>query len=85
MIDPLRDVGVLVGNNLTLNCTASSQDGIVTIFFSADNDASLMQSQTGLLFLTNVSVDMAGTYRCNATNRLTTVTDSLQVFVISEY
>ncbi len=75
------DQGVLVGSNITFNCSATSLDGIVNITWSVDSQGVALPLLvrrvvmvvgdiiTSFLDLSSVMDEDAGTYTCTVSNR----------------
>ena len=87
-----NDTGVLTGNNVTLECTVSSSDGMLNVNWSTPvqtaQPVNTMLDETTVLSslsLTSVDSSYSGVYACVVLNRAGTVMDMVSVSVVSKY
>lgn len=92
------DSGVLEGRDVVLNCEASSRDGDVSIVWSGPSsggnetvtalpdavETMVNSTLTSSITLASIDSSFSGTYTCNATNRLTSVSSTTTLSVISK-
>ena len=97
MVNAISDnVGVLSGDDVTLNCTATSQDGLDNLNVTWETDAAVQNlpnpvetvvddvTVTSTLTLTAVDSTYSGQYTCVVTNRVDTASMSTAVSVVSK-
>ena len=92
-----RNLGVLKGNDVTLNCSATSLDGTVNIIWMANDSQGMVitvptpvvtmveDNVTGSsITLLNVTDSQAGNYTCMAFNRVDSIISEFSFSVISK-
>ena len=91
-VNPRGDLGVLTGDEVTLYCMATSQDGNVTVTLSAESTNLTLPEpvveQDGNLANSSITftamLEYNGTYVCTAMNRAGTVSINFTLSVISK-